>query len=81
MWANTILRPLPLLDDLYIVPAARYTFPAIIATTLAVVGGVRALAPARLRRASLLGLVAGLIWLNAISIQTIWSFYASLPTS
>lgn len=81
VWANTILRPLPLLDDLYIVPAARYTFPAIIATTLAVVGGVRALAPARLRRASLLGLVAGLIWLNAISIQTIWSFYASLPTS
>jgi hypothetical protein len=35
IWINTIFRPLPLLGEMYVVPAARYTFPAIIVTALA----------------------------------------------
>src|SRR6185436_121618 len=45
IWANTIFRPLPLLGGVYVVPAARYTFPAIIVTMLMIVGGWWALWP------------------------------------
>ncbi|HNP72496.1 MAG TPA: hypothetical protein PLO33_08310 [Kouleothrix sp.] len=79
IWANTLLRPLPLLGELYVVPAARYTYPAIIVSLLALVGGWRALWGARWRTSVTFGLIVGLIILNGVSIQTIWWFYQTLP--
>lgn len=78
VWTNTMLRPLPLLGDLYVIPSARYTFPAIFVSLLALIGGWRALWPGRLRQPMLLGLIAGLVWLNFAAAQTISSFYAAL---
>jgi hypothetical protein len=80
VWANTIFRPLPLLGEQYIIPATRYTFPAIIVTTLAIVGGWWGLWARRFQEAAMIGLIAWFVALNLVSIQTIWSFYQSLPT-
>ena len=79
IWLNTILRPLPLLGEFYIMPAARYTFPAISITALALVGGWRGLWPARFQQSVTFGLLGALVLLNAAAIQTIWMFYRSLP--
>jgi hypothetical protein len=79
VWVNTILRPLPLLGEMYVVPVARYTFPAIIATALAIVGGWWALWPHRLRLGATLALIAGLLALNAAAITTIAAYYRALP--
>ncbi len=78
VWSNTILRPLPLLGD-YVVPAARYTFPAITVTMLAVVGGWWALWPHKLRLYATLALLGSLIVLNSVAAGTIVSFYRSIP--
>ena len=78
VWSNTILRPLPLLGD-YVVPAARYTFPAITVTALTVVGGWWALWPHKLRLYATLALIGGLIVLNSVAVGTIVSFYRSIP--
>lgn len=79
IWANTIMRPLPLLGEMYIVPAARYTFPAIAVTALALVGGWRALWAEHLRTIVTFGLIGGLIILNGVAMQTIGQFYQSIP--
>ena len=79
IWLNTILRPLPLLGEFYVLPAARYTFPAISITALALVGGWRGLWPARFQQIVTFGLLGALVLLNAAAIQTIWMFYRSLP--
>ena len=78
VWSNTILRPLPLLGE-YVVPGARYTFPAITVTMLAVVGGWWALWPHRLRVYATLALIGSLIVLNSVAAGTIVSFYRSIP--
>jgi 4-amino-4-deoxy-L-arabinose transferase-like glycosyltransferase len=75
IWGNTILRPLPLLNEQYVLPATRYTFPAIIVTLLALVGGWWALWPQKQRPYALGIFFFGLLLLNAISISTIWSFF------
>jgi hypothetical protein len=80
MWGNTIFRPLPLLGEMYVVPATRYTFPAMIVTALAFLGGWWALWSERYRQLATLGLIAGMVALDVVSILTIWSFYQSLPT-
>jgi hypothetical protein len=78
VWANTILRPLPLLGELYVVPVARYTFPAIAATMLGVVGGWWSLWPRTLRTPLLLVLLGGLVALDAAAAATIWSYYQAI---
>jgi hypothetical protein len=78
VWSNTILRPLPLLGE-YVVPGARYTFPAITVTILAVVGGWWALWPHKLRLYATLALIGSLIVLNSVAAGTIVSFYRSIP--
>ena len=79
VWINTIFRPLPLLGEMYVVPVARYTFPAIIVTALAIVGGWWALWPQKLRLGAALALIAGLLALNAAAITTIAAYYRTLP--
>ena len=79
IWINTIFRPLPLLGEMYVVPVARYTFPAIIVTALAIVGGWWAIWPSKLRLGAVLALVAGLLALNAAAITTIAAYYHTLP--
>jgi hypothetical protein len=81
VWANTVFRPLPLLGGIYVVPAARYTFPAISVTMLAIVGGWWALWPHKFRRYATLGLISLLFVLNGVAISTIAAFYQSLPLS
>ncbi|MEO7908568.1 MAG: hypothetical protein ABIV47_02850 [Roseiflexaceae bacterium] len=75
VWINTILRPLPLLGEMYVVPVARYTFPAIIVTALAIAGGWWALWPQKLRLGAALTLIAGLLALNVAAITTIAAYY------
>jgi hypothetical protein len=79
IWINAIFRPLPLLGEMYVVPVARYTFPAIIATMLLIVGGWWAMWPAKLRLGAILALIAGLLALNAAAITTIATYYRALP--
>ncbi len=79
VWVNTILRPLPLLGEMYVVPIARYTFPAIIVTVLAIAGGWWAIWPPKLRLGAALALIAGLLALNAAAISTIAAYYRVLP--
>ena len=80
VWGNTIFRPLPMLGEMYVVPATRYTFPAMIVTALGFLGGWWGLWPERYRQLATLGLIAGVVVLDIVSILTIWSFYQSLPT-
>lgn len=78
VWINTIMRPLPLLDDRYVVPATRYAFPAIVPTMLALVGGWWALWPARARSAAVLLLMVAIAVLNGVTVYRVWSFYQSI---
>ena len=80
VWGNTIMRPLPLLNEQYVLPATRYTFPAITVTVLVLVGGWWALWPQKQRTYAVGALLLGLLILNVVSIGTIWSFYYSIPT-
>jgi hypothetical protein len=79
VWINTIFRPLPLLGEIYVLPVARYTFPAIIVTALALAGGWWALWPRKLRLGAMLALIGGLLALNAAAISTIAAYYRTLP--
>jgi hypothetical protein len=79
VWGNTMLRPLPLLGEQYVLPATRYTFPAIAVTALVLVGGSWALWPQKQRVYAVAALLIGLLILNLASIGTIWSFYYTVP--
>lgn len=78
IWLNTILRPLPLLGEFYVLPAARYTFPAISITARARGRLARPVAGALPADRNILS-PGALVLLNAAAIQTIWMFYRSLP--
>lgn len=78
IWANMLLRPLPLLGEVFVVPAARYTFPAIGITMLIVLGGWRALWPRRWQARVTFALLAGLFIMNLAAIQTITAFYQTI---
>lgn len=75
VWGSTILRPLPLLDGRAVTPATRYTFPAIVPTILAIVGGWWALWPRRLRLPAVGLLLSSLVVLNLVALGTIWTYY------
>ena len=75
IWANTILRPLPFLGEQYVLPASRYTYPAIVITMLVLVGGWWAIWPAKWRISALAALLSCCVVLNSVAIHTILSFF------
>lgn len=77
LWGSAIVWPFAYLwfADI-ILPAARYTFPVIVPTMLALAGGWYALWPARFRLAGSLIFVGILFTLNASAIIAIYSYYA-----
>lgn len=77
IWGNTFLRPLPFLDGVFIFPVARYAFPAMLPTMLALVGGWWVLWPSKFRAYGLVFILLGLLVLNIAAVQTIWMFYQS----
>ena len=74
VWGNALLRPHPLMGKPFI-PAARYAYPAIVPTVLALAGGWLAWVPRRTRIWVVIGLLSGLALLDAVSLVTIWTFY------
>jgi hypothetical protein len=78
IWVNMLLRPLPLLGEVFVVPAARYTFPALGITMLILLGGWRALWPPRWQARVTFALLAGLFIMNLVAIQTITAFYQAV---
>lgn len=78
VWGNTFLRPFPMLDGVFVLPAARYAFPAILPTMLVLIGGWWALWPKTMRNGGTLIIIAGLLVLNLAAIRTIWLFYQAL---
>jgi hypothetical protein len=67
LWGNAFLRPHPVTGTPYL-PVARYAYPAIVPTILALAGGWWALTPQRARRWFLWGLftVMGLLDVAAL---------------
>jgi hypothetical protein len=81
MWVMAYTRVLPKISEGVVFPTARYTFPAIFPTVLAMVGGWQTLWPPRLRSYALWAIIYGTIVLNGVTLYTIWSFYRSLPNT
>jgi len=74
VWVSTFLRPHPLVGRPF-VPVARYAYPAIIPSVLALLGGWWTITPERLRRWFLWGMFSLLGSLDIVSLWTLWSFY------
>jgi 4-amino-4-deoxy-L-arabinose transferase-like glycosyltransferase len=72
VWANAVLRVHPLSVNVF-VPAARYTYPVILPTALALLGGAWALAQGK-RRWLRLALPGGLVVLAVFSLWTIAAY-------
>ncbi|HEU4329318.1 MAG TPA: hypothetical protein VFS21_39635 [Roseiflexaceae bacterium] len=77
VWLNVILRPLPLLETWLIYPAARYGFPAIVPSMLALAAGWLTLWPPRWQRLGAALLAAALFCLNICALWTIQQFFHS----
>jgi xanthosine utilization system XapX-like protein len=75
IWGNVVLRIHPLIDTAMPLTSARYGFPAIIPTVLALVGGWLALWPARLRGYGVTLVVVGTLALNVLAVLRIWELY------
>jgi hypothetical protein len=78
LWFAALLRLHPLVETANLLTSARYAFPAIIPTVLALVGGWLHLWPARLRSYGLVLLVAALLAYNTIAAAAVWSFADAL---
>jgi len=79
VWLNTISRSHPVQlsqGNMVFLPAARYAYPVIIPTLLALMGGWLALMPHRAKVQAATGLLVGLSLLDTVSLATIVSFYA-----
>jgi hypothetical protein len=74
VWTNALLRFHPLLGKPYI-PVARYAYPVIIPTVLALVGGWMALVPARYWRWAAVVMFGALLVLDVMAIRTVYAFY------
>lgn len=74
VWGSVVLRPHPLMGNI-LLPVARYAFPVIIPTALALMGGWLAFVPGRWKGKAAAALLAGLAVLNVVSLTTIWRFY------
>jgi hypothetical protein len=80
IWGNALLSPLAYFTWAKApLPNARYTFPAIVPTVMALTGGWWFLTPRSYRRYTVLALLIVMIVLNALSVWTIHSFYEALP--
>ncbi len=77
VWGGTLLRAFPKISEGFVYPVARYTYPAITATVLVLLGGTAALVPRRWQTAVLIGLVAAIGLLNLASLILIWNYYAA----
>lgn len=80
VWGNVILRVLPYLDGVPVYAIARYGFPAAIPAVIALVGGWWALVPKKVRPLAVAGFIIGLVALDVIALDTIRSFYKTLPS-
>jgi hypothetical protein len=58
-----------------VIPVARYAFPAIIPTALALMGGWLSWGDRSMKRKIALGMLAILMTLNVVSLVTIVNFY------
>jgi hypothetical protein len=74
VWGNAYLRPHPLIGKPFI-PVARYAYPVVIPSLLALASGWWALTPNRFRRGYLPALVSTLAVLDVVSLLTIWQFF------
>ncbi len=79
VWANALLRFQPLRGTPFI-PGARYAYPAIIPTVLALASGWLALVPARSQRARFwrwgaVAMFCALWVLDVMAIRTVYTFY------
>lgn len=74
IWGNSFLRLHPVVGQPYI-PVARYTYPAIVPTAMALLGGWRALAPQRLRRWLPWAILSILGLFDVVSLWTLWTFF------
>jgi hypothetical protein len=74
VWANALLRFHPLSGTPFI-PGARYAYPVIIPTVLALVSGWLALVPARFWRWGAVAMFCALLVLDVMAIQTLYAFY------
>ncbi|MFO7169586.1 MAG: DUF2142 domain-containing protein [Chloroflexota bacterium] len=75
VWGNAVMRIHPLIDVAQPLTSARYGFPAIIPTVLALSAGWLALWPARLRGYALALLIAGMLALEALAVARIWAYF------
>jgi hypothetical protein len=75
VWGNGVMRIHPLIDTAEVFTSARYGFPAIIPTMLALVGGWLALWPDRLRGYARALLIAGMLLLEIVVVARIWAYY------
>lgn len=74
VWGNALLRVHPLIVKPFI-PSARYAYPAIAPTSLALMGGWLALTPRWARRRVAVGLLAALALLDVFSLATVMGYY------
>lgn len=81
VWGNAIFRVLPVLQPPFLLPVARYGFPAALPAVLLLAGGWWALVPRRYGWASALLLVGLMAGLNIAAYWTITNFYQSLLIS
>jgi len=74
VWGNTFLRSHPLLGKPFI-PDSRYAYPVIVPTTLALMGGWLALVPHKAKSRVIIGILAALALLDAVSVVTLVQFF------
>jgi hypothetical protein len=74
VWGNAFTRPHPVMGK-PVIPVARYAFPAIIPTALALMGGWLSWGDRPMKRKIALGMLAILMTLSVVSLVTIVNFY------
>lgn len=77
VWANAVLRVHPASIRI-LIPAARYAYPAIVPTALALAGGWWSLPPRRIRPWTTALVLCGLLVLDGFSIWTIAQYYSGV---
>ena len=77
VWANAFMRVHPLGTRIQ-VPVARYAYPAIIPTVLALTGGWWTLSPRRYRLWVVAGLLCALLALDGVALWTLLQFYGKV---
>ena len=76
-WGSALLRFHPNLDQVF-TPSARYGYPVIIPTALALMAGWLAWVPGRHQGRVACGLLGALALLDVVSMTTIWKFFGGM---